>query len=174
MKKLTAIALAILFAAPVAAEEVDRTLDAASDGTVHVSNIAGSVAVDGWNRSEVRVEGTLGRDVEERGQGAGSRGDAVPAGHAGDRGAGRQALLAAQAIDLVGGVGVGRDVEVEQPVAIDIADRGAGAPGVGIALEAAERCQAHGDEAVRADLHLRLAGCARDGAGRRPDLPHSR
>ena len=65
MKKLTAIALAILFAAPVAAEEVDRTLDAASDGTVHVSNIAGSVAVDGWNRSEVRVEGTLGRDVEE-------------------------------------------------------------------------------------------------------------
>ena len=65
MRKLTAIALAILYAAPVAAEEVDRTLDAASDGAVHVSNIAGSVAVDGWNRDEVHVKGTLGRNVEE-------------------------------------------------------------------------------------------------------------
>ena len=65
MRKLTAIALAILFAAPVAAEDVDRTLDAASDGAVNVSNIAGSVAVDGWKRDQVRVTGTLGRDVEE-------------------------------------------------------------------------------------------------------------
>jgi DUF4097 and DUF4098 domain-containing protein YvlB len=65
MKKLTAIALAILFAAPVAAEEVDRRLNAASDGTVNVSNIAGSVAVEGWNRDEVHVRGTLGRNVEE-------------------------------------------------------------------------------------------------------------
>ena len=65
MKKLTAIALTFLFMAPVAAEEVDRTLDAASDGAVEVSNIAGSVTVDGWNRNEVRVKGTLGRNVEE-------------------------------------------------------------------------------------------------------------
>jgi len=65
MKKLTAIALALLFAAPVAAEEVDRKLDAASDGAVEVSNIAGSVTVDGWNRNEVHVTGTLGRNVEE-------------------------------------------------------------------------------------------------------------
>ena len=65
MKKLTAIALAILFAAPIAAQEVDRTLDAASDGAVQVSNIAGSVTVEGWSRNEVNVQGTLGRNVEE-------------------------------------------------------------------------------------------------------------
>ena len=65
MKKLTAIALAFLFAAPLMAEEVDRTLDAASDGAVDVSNIAGSISVDGWNRNEVHVRGTLGRNVEE-------------------------------------------------------------------------------------------------------------
>ena len=65
MRKLTVIALAIFFMAPVAAEEVDRTLDASPDGSVNISNIAGSVAVDGWNRDEVNVKGTLGRNVEE-------------------------------------------------------------------------------------------------------------
>jgi DUF4097 and DUF4098 domain-containing protein YvlB len=65
MKRLTAIALAFLFTAPVAAEDVDRTLDAAPDGTVEISNIAGSVTVEGWSRNEVQVKGTLGRNVEE-------------------------------------------------------------------------------------------------------------
>ena len=65
MKKLTVIALGFLFAAPVAAEEVDRTLDAAADGTVNVSNISGSVTIEGWDRSAVRVTGELGRNVEE-------------------------------------------------------------------------------------------------------------
>jgi len=65
MKRLTAIALAFLFTAPVAAEEVDRTLDAAPDGAVEISNIAGSVTVEGWSRDEVQVKGTLGRNVEE-------------------------------------------------------------------------------------------------------------
>jgi len=65
MRKLTVIALAILFSVPAAAEEVDRTLKAARDGAVHISNISGSVTVDGWNRGEVRVKGTIGRNVEE-------------------------------------------------------------------------------------------------------------
>jgi len=65
MRKLTVMLLALVFAAPVMAEEVDRTLDAASDGSVQVSNIAGSVKVDGWNRDQVQVKGTLGRNVEE-------------------------------------------------------------------------------------------------------------
>lgn len=65
MKRLTVIVLGFLLAAPVAAEEVDRTLDAASDGTVNISNIAGSVTVEGWNRNEVRVTGELGKNVEE-------------------------------------------------------------------------------------------------------------
>jgi DUF4097 and DUF4098 domain-containing protein YvlB len=47
------------------AEEVDRRLDASADGKVHISNISGSVIVDGWNRDEVHVKGELGRNVEE-------------------------------------------------------------------------------------------------------------
>ncbi len=65
MKKLTVLALAALLAPPVAAEEVDRRLDAAPDGEVDISNIAGSVEVTGWSRSEVEVTGTLGRNVKE-------------------------------------------------------------------------------------------------------------
>jgi DUF4097 and DUF4098 domain-containing protein YvlB len=65
MKKLTVIALGSLFVAPVAAEEIDRTLDAAADGSVNISNISGSVTVEGWDRNEVRVTGELGRNVEE-------------------------------------------------------------------------------------------------------------
>jgi len=65
MKKLTLIVLGLLFAAPAAAEEVDRTLDAASDGSVDISNISGSVIVEGWDRGEVRVTGELGKNVEE-------------------------------------------------------------------------------------------------------------
>ncbi len=47
------------------AEEIDRRLDAASDGDVSISNIAGSVEVTGWSRNEVEVTGTLGKNVEE-------------------------------------------------------------------------------------------------------------
>ena len=65
MRKLSVIALAVLFSVPVMAEEVDRSMDAASDSAVHVSNISGSVTVDGWNRDQVRVQGELGRNVEE-------------------------------------------------------------------------------------------------------------
>ena len=65
MKKLTAIIPALMFAMPVAAEEVDKTLKAAPDGEVDVSNIAGSVTISGWSRDEVEVTGTLGRNVKE-------------------------------------------------------------------------------------------------------------
>jgi DUF4097 and DUF4098 domain-containing protein YvlB len=65
MKKLTVSVLGLLLAAPIMAEEVDRTLDAASDGRVHISNIAGSVTVNGWSRDQVEVTGELGRNVEE-------------------------------------------------------------------------------------------------------------
>lgn len=65
MKRLTAIVLSTLLAMPVAAEEVDRTLDAAADGHVWVSNISGSVTINGWSRNEVEVTGELGRKVEE-------------------------------------------------------------------------------------------------------------
>jgi DUF4097 and DUF4098 domain-containing protein YvlB len=65
MKKLISATLACLLAATVFAEEVNRTIDAASDGHINVSNIAGEITVNGWTRNEVEVTGTLGRNVEE-------------------------------------------------------------------------------------------------------------
>lgn len=65
MKRLTTIVLGVLLATPVVAEDVNETLDAASDGHVDVSNISGSVEVNGWSRSQVEVTGELGRNVEE-------------------------------------------------------------------------------------------------------------
>ena len=65
MKRLTAIVLGALLATPLLAEEVNETLDAAPDGHVNVSNIAGSVTINGWTRDQVEVTGELGRNVEE-------------------------------------------------------------------------------------------------------------
>lgn len=65
MKRLTVFALGVLLAMPVVAEEVDRTIDAATDGHVHVSNISGSVTINGWSRDQVEVTGEIGRNVEE-------------------------------------------------------------------------------------------------------------
>lgn len=47
-----------------AQERVNETKPASADGTVRVNNLAGSVRVTGWDRNEVQVQGTLGRDVE--------------------------------------------------------------------------------------------------------------
>ena len=49
----------------LADQDVDRTLDASPDGTVEISNVAGSIEVSGWSQNSVRVQGTLGDDVEE-------------------------------------------------------------------------------------------------------------
>jgi DUF4097 and DUF4098 domain-containing protein YvlB len=65
MKKRNLIALAALIPLVAVAEDVDRVLDAAADGSVHISNISGSVTVDGWNRDQVQVTGSLGHNVEE-------------------------------------------------------------------------------------------------------------
>ena len=54
-----------LLALPALADQdVDRTLEASPDGTVEISNVAGSIEVAGWSQSSVRVQGTLGDDVE--------------------------------------------------------------------------------------------------------------
>ncbi len=66
MKRLNAILLlGAALSMPAMAEEVERTLDAASDGHVDVSNISGSVTIKGWSRDQVEVTGELGRNVEE-------------------------------------------------------------------------------------------------------------
>lgn len=65
MKRFLLAALAVLITQPVMAEDINKTIDAEDDGHVHVSNIAGSVTVTGWDRDAVAVSGTLGRNVEE-------------------------------------------------------------------------------------------------------------
>ena len=55
----------ILLAADAAADEQTRRIDAASDGNVSISNVAGSIEVAGWSRNEVEVVADLGRNVEE-------------------------------------------------------------------------------------------------------------
>ncbi len=65
MKRMTSLILAIVLAATAHAEDVNRSIDAASDGHVDVSNISGSVTMHGWSRNSVEVTGTLGRNVEE-------------------------------------------------------------------------------------------------------------
>ncbi|MGB5257274.1 MAG: DUF4097 family beta strand repeat-containing protein [Woeseiaceae bacterium] len=66
MNKLITLIAGLMLALPVMAdEEVDKTLDAAPDGHVDISNIAGEVTVAGWSRNEVEVTGTLGKKVEE-------------------------------------------------------------------------------------------------------------
>ncbi len=62
--------LAFLLAAGLASTaaaqtEVERTVPASPNGTVKIENISGSVVVTGWDRDEVEVTGTLGREVEE-------------------------------------------------------------------------------------------------------------
>jgi DUF4097 and DUF4098 domain-containing protein YvlB len=65
MKKLIVLMAGVLLTMSALAEDIDRTLDAAADGDVNISNISGSVTVNGWSRNEVRVTGTLGPKVEE-------------------------------------------------------------------------------------------------------------
>jgi DUF4097 and DUF4098 domain-containing protein YvlB len=65
MNKLLITILACLLAVTAQAKEIDRKIDAAKDGHVDISNIAGSVTVSVWSRNTVAVTGTLGRDVKE-------------------------------------------------------------------------------------------------------------
>lgn len=49
----------------LAQDDIDRTVDAAADGTITIENVAGEVVVKGWDRNEVQVTGELGRKVRE-------------------------------------------------------------------------------------------------------------
>ena len=48
MKTFTLTLLGIFTATTVVATEINESMDAAADGTVSISNIAGSVDVQGW------------------------------------------------------------------------------------------------------------------------------
>jgi len=65
MKTFTLTLLGICTATTVAATEINESMDAAADGTVSISNVAGSVDVQGWSRNQVEITGELGDDVEE-------------------------------------------------------------------------------------------------------------
>ena len=45
--------------------EIDRTLEMPADGLVEVENLAGSIEISTWDRSEVQVRGDAGDQVEE-------------------------------------------------------------------------------------------------------------
>jgi DUF4097 and DUF4098 domain-containing protein YvlB len=62
---IAVLLLGLLATATFAAENVDRTLDAAADGDVTISNVSGSVEVHGWSRKQVEVTGELGSGVEK-------------------------------------------------------------------------------------------------------------
>lgn len=65
MMKLS-MAIAALLLTPLAQAEqpVDERAAADPRGEVEVSSVSGLVSIDGWDRNEVQVTGTLGDDVE--------------------------------------------------------------------------------------------------------------
>lgn len=65
MKIIRLALIGSLGIAPAFADDVNEIMDADPDGTVTVSNVAGSVEVQGWSRSQVEVTGELGSRVEE-------------------------------------------------------------------------------------------------------------
>jgi DUF4097 and DUF4098 domain-containing protein YvlB len=69
MKQITKTILlalvGVLGTSAASAEQVERVLDASSDGVVFISNISGSIDVKGWSKNQVKVVADLGRDVEE-------------------------------------------------------------------------------------------------------------
>lgn len=65
MKLTRIIAISCLWLSPAYADDVNEIMDADPDGTVTVSNVAGSVEVAGWSRDQVEVNGELGSRVDE-------------------------------------------------------------------------------------------------------------
>jgi len=63
--KYLIVILGAALALPASAEEVNESIDAASDGHVEIINISGSVEVFGWSRNSVEVTGEIGEKVEE-------------------------------------------------------------------------------------------------------------
>lgn len=71
MKQLTsrnafaALLMMVLMTGNAAARDVERSVDASSDGKVTITNTAGSIEVRGWSRNQVEVVADLGSGVEE-------------------------------------------------------------------------------------------------------------
>jgi DUF4097 and DUF4098 domain-containing protein YvlB len=63
--KILTILFGVLLATATQAADVNETIDAAADGHVDISNVAGTIEVYGWSKSSVEVTGDLGEKVEE-------------------------------------------------------------------------------------------------------------
>ncbi len=64
MKGLWAVALCLALSPAWADTQVNETKPAEADGNLSISNVAGKITVEGWDRNEIQVEGTLGDGVE--------------------------------------------------------------------------------------------------------------
>lgn len=67
MKKIAILTvIGILVVAPVWAQrKVDEVRPLSAEGSVEVSNLAGSVHIIGWNSDQVEITGVLGKNVED-------------------------------------------------------------------------------------------------------------
>src|SRR5258708_1355244 len=63
-KPVPACALVLLLPCFAHAASVDEHRPANPQGAVEIDNVAGSIDVQGWDKSEVAVGGTIGKDVE--------------------------------------------------------------------------------------------------------------
>ena len=63
-KTLFLITVALLPASLLGQTAIDERKPAEPDGSVEISNVSGSVTIEGWRRSEIEVTGELGRNVE--------------------------------------------------------------------------------------------------------------
>ena len=62
---LPATAMTMLLSGAIyAGEKVDRTIGVSSDGVVQIENVRGIIRVEGWDRGEVSVKGTLDDSAE--------------------------------------------------------------------------------------------------------------
>ena len=64
---LAVLGLVIILAAGLAfaGEPVERSGKASANGIVYIENMVGSIEVIGWGKKEIKLEGTLGKDVED-------------------------------------------------------------------------------------------------------------
>lgn len=82
--KSTMAALALCAMPALGQERVDERQPAAADGTVVIESRGGSLRIEGWERNEVAVSGTLGPGAERvavRGQGRKTRVEVEPGVH---------------------------------------------------------------------------------------------
>ena len=65
--RLMTLALIATLAVPAAdaAQNIDRSAKTVANPTVEISNVQGQVVVTGWDRSEVKVTGTIDNDKDE-------------------------------------------------------------------------------------------------------------